>query len=419
MEAKAPHIVILGAGFGGLTFCEHFPNTSARLTLVDRQNHHLFQPLLYQVASAGLSAPDIAQPIRSILSDKPNITVLMDAVTDINLKERQITSASNVLHYDYLVFALGGMTSYFGHPEWEQFAPGLKSLDDAMRIRREVLYAFENAEDEPDPKRVQQLLTIVVVGGGPTGVELAGTFAELARYVLTKDFRHIDPRRAKIILIEASPRVLAQFPESLSAKTVEQLQALGVEVRTATRVKNITKGRVELETGEILAENIIWAAGVAASPLTKKIGVPLDKGGRVLVNPDLSLPEHPEVFAIGDMALVLDENGKPVPGVSPAAMQMAQHVSGIIDDELVWGRKERKPFKYWDKGTMATIGRSAAVAKIGRFEFSGFIAWLMWLVIHLIFLVGFRNKISVLMQWTYSYFTYKRGARIITGHHDA
>ena len=260
---------------------------------------------------------------------------------------------------------------------------------------------------------------VVVVGGGPTGVELAGTFAELARYVLTKDFRHIDPRRAKIILIEASPRVLAQFPESLSAKTVEQLQALGVEVRTATRVKNITKGRVELETGEILAENIIWAAGVAASPLTKKIGVPLDKGGRVLVNPDLSLPEHPEVFAIGDMALVLDENGKPVPGVSPAAMQMAQHVSGIIDDELVWGRKERKPFKYWDKGTMATIGRSAAVAKIGRFEFSGFIAWLMWLVIHLIFLVGFRNKISVLMQWTYSYFTYKRGARIITGHHDA
>ena len=265
---------------------------------------------------------------------------------------------------------------------------------------------------------MRQLLTIVVVGGGPTGVELAGTFAELARFVLNKDFRHIDPRRAHIILIEAGPRVLAQFPESLSAKTLEQLQALGVDVRVNTRVKNISKGRVELETCEILAENIIWGAGVAASPLTKKLGVPLDKAGRVMVNPDLSLPQYPEVFAIGDMALVLGEDGKPVPGVSPAAMQMAQHVSRIIDDELVWGPKKRPPFKYWDKGTMATIGRSAAVAKIGKLEFSGFIAWLMWLVIHLIFLVGFRNKISVLMQWTYSYFTYKRGARIITGHDE-
>jgi NADH:ubiquinone reductase (H+-translocating) len=416
MDAKVPHIVILGAGFGGLAFCEHFPNPHARLTIVDRQNHHLFQPLLYQVASAGLSAPDIAQPIRSILSHKKNITVLMDTVNDVNLTEKRVVLSGATLDYDYLVIGLGGVTSYFGHPEWEQFAPGLKSIDDAVKIRGQVLYAFENAEDEPDDKKIQQLLTIVVVGGGPTGVELAGTFAELARFVLNKDFRHIDPRRARVILIEAGPRVLAQFSEELSRKTMDQLHKLGVEVRTNTRVKNITQGKVELEGEEILAENIIWAAGVGASPLTKKLNVPLDKAGRIIVLPDLSLPEHPEVFAVGDLALVLDEHQKPVPGVSPAAIQMAQHVSRLIDDELVWGRKERAPFKYWDKGTMATIGRSAAVAKIGKFEFSGFLAWLMWLGVHLIFLVGFRNKIAVLMQWSYSYLTYKRGARIITGH---
>lgn len=411
------HIVVLGAGFGGLTFCQNFENSSARITLVDRTNHHVFQPLLYQVASAGLSAPDIAQPIRAILAEKPNLTVLMENVVDIRLNEKQVALENKTLTYDYLVFALGSGTGYFGHPEWEQFAPGLKTLDDALRIRREILLAFEKAETETDAAKREQLLTIVVVGGGPTGVELAGAFAELRRHVLARDFDHIDPTKARVILIEASPRVLSHLSEHLSESTQEQLERLGVEVRTATRVKDITSKRVELTTGEIIhAENIIWAAGVAASPLTKKLGVELDKSGRIKVNPDLSVPNHPEVFAIGDMALVFNPDGLQVPGVSPAAMQMARHVARVIQNELNFSHRIDRPrFKYWDKGTMATIGRSAAVAKIGNLEFSGFFAWLAWLFVHLIFLVGFRNKISVLMSWAYSYFTYKRGSRIITG----
>ena len=415
METK--HIVVLGAGFGGLTFCQDFANPSARVTLIDRQNHHLFQPLLYQVASAGLSAPDIAQPIRSILTDKPTLVVLMENVVDVNLLERRVTLENKQLDYDYLVLALGGATSYFGHPEWEPFAPGLKTLDDALRIRCGILFAFEKAETETDPAKREQLLTMVVVGGGPTGVELAGAFAELRRHVLARDFDHIDPTKARVILIEASPRILSHLPEHLSENAQEQLEKLGVEVRLNTRVQNIASKCVELVGGEMIhAENTIWAAGVAASPLTKKLGVELDRAGRVKVNPDLSLPDHPEVFAIGDLALVMDEDGKPVPGVSPAAMQMAGHVSNIIREELSFpGRMERPAFKYWDKGTMATIGRSAAVAKIKSFEFTGYFAWLAWLFIHLIFLVGFRNKVSVLLSWAYSYVTYKRGSRIITG----
>ncbi len=411
------NIVVLGAGFGGLTFCQHFEHPSASVTLIDRQNHHLFQPLLYQVASAGLSATDIAQPIRSILSDKPNLMVLMENVIAIHPDAKEVVLENRQLNYDYLVLALGCGTGYFGHPEWEPFAPGLKTLDDALRIRRQILFAFEKAETETDPAKREQLLTIVVIGGGPTGVELAGAFAELRSHVLARDFNHIDPTKARIILIEASARVLSHLPEHLSESTNEQLHKLGVEVRSNTRVKDITSQCVELTTGEMIhAENIIWAAGVAASPLTKKLGAELDRAGRVKVNPDLSLPNHPEVFAIGDIAFVLNEDGTQVPGVSPAAMQMARHVSGIIRDELNSpGSAGRPRFKYWDKGTMATIGRSAAVAKIKGFEFDGFFAWLAWLFIHLIFLVGFRNKISVLMSWAYSYFTYKRGSRIITG----
>ncbi|MBC8002644.1 MAG: NAD(P)/FAD-dependent oxidoreductase [Opitutaceae bacterium] len=417
METKQPHIVVLGAGFGGLTFCKNFNHPSARVTLVDRQNHHLFQPLLYQVATAGLSAPEIAQPIRSILSDRPNVSVLLDNVVDIDLTARRVILEKASLNYDHLVIGLGGVTSYFGHPEWEQFAPGLKSLDDAMQIRRQILLAFERAEMEADRAEHDRLMTIVVVGGGPTGVELAGAFAELSQHVLKADFRHIDASQARVVLIEASPRILSHLSPELSASAREQLEAIGVEVRTGTMVKSISEARVEFADGQvILAENIIWAAGVSASPLTQKLGVELDRAGRVKVKADLSLPDHPEVFAIGDMALVLDENGKPVPGVSPAAMQMAKHVADIIRDEIDGpGHGTRPNFKYWDKGTMATIGRSAAVAKVGDFEFSGFIAWLAWLGIHLLFLVGFRNKIAVLLQWTYSYFTYKRGARIITG----
>jgi NADH dehydrogenase len=417
-ENTSPHVVVLGAGFGGLTFCQHFHHAGAQVTLVDRANHHLFQPLLYQVATAGLSAPDIAQPIRSILAARPEVTVLMDRVRDLNLASREVFLEKSALKFDYLVLALGGRTSYFGHPEWERFAPGLKTLDDALRIRSRVLRAFEKAENTADPAERAALLTIVVVGGGPTGVELAGAFAELARKVLKRDFRRIDPAQARIILLEAAPGVLGHLPPDLAERARGQLESLGVQVRTSTRVSDIQPGEVKLATGEIIrAENIIWAAGVAAVPLTSKLGTELDRSGRVKVNPDLSLPGHPDVFAIGDIALVLQENGHPVPGVSPAAMQMARHVARIVGDEmdLGRGRAPRPPFKYWDKGTMATIGRSAAVAWIGRLHCSGFFAWLAWLLVHLIFLIGFRNRIAVLFQWTYSYFTYKRGARIITG----
>jgi len=415
---KIPRVVVLGAGFGGLTFCQHFRHPAAEVTVVDRTNHHLFQPLLYQVAAAGLSAPEIAQPIRAILSPRRNVTVLLDKVMDLNLADKRVLLETTTLSYDYLVLALGGRTSYFGHPEWEQFAPGLKTLDDALRIRSRVLLAFERAENTANAVERTRLMTIVIVGGGPTGVELAGAFAELARTVLNRDFRRIDPTHARIILIEASPVVLSHLPPDLAASATRQLSRLGVQVRVSTRVKNMREGEVELESGEIIrAENILWAAGVAASPLTQKLGVETDRAGRVKVNPDLSVPDHPEVFAIGDMALVVQENGHPVPGVSPAAMQMARHVVRIIDAELAGGggAPPRPPFRYRDRGTMATIGRSAAVAWIGRLKISGWLAWLAWLLIHLIFLIGFRNKLAVLLQWAYSYFAYKRSARIITG----
>jgi NADH dehydrogenase len=414
---KTFHVVVLGAGFGGLAFCKHFQLPHARVTVVDRTNHHLFQPLLYQVAACGLSAPDIAQPIRSIVSDRPDITVLLNQVVNFDLRQRKVFLKTNTLDYDYLVLAMGGRTGYFGHTEWEPFAPGLKTLDDALRIRSRILLAFEKAENESVIAEHDKLLTIVVVGGGPTGVELAGSFAELTRTVLNRDFRRIDPTQARIILIEGSPFVLSHLPQDLSQSAKRQLEALGVQVRTSTPVKSIREGEVELAGGEIIrAANILWAAGVSATPLTEKLGVELDKAGRVKVNPDLSLPGHAEVFAIGDMALVFQEDGKPVPGVSPAAMQMGRHVAQIIENEIHPGSKRvsRPAFKYWDKGTMATIGRSAAVAWIGKFKFSGLLAWLAWLFIHLIFLIGFRNRLAVLFQWTYSYFSYKRSARIIT-----
>jgi len=446
VNENAPvHVVVLGAGFGGLTFCQHFRHPNARITVVDRTNHHLFQPLLYQVAACGLSAPEIAQPIRGILSRRRDITVLFNQAVDFDLGGRRVLLEKGELNYDYLVLGMGGQTGYFGHPEWERFAPGLKTLDDALRIRSQILLAFEKAENETDPVERDRLMTIVVVGGGPTGVELAGAFAELARTVLNRDFRHIDPGKAHIILIEGSPLVLSHLPQDLSASAQRQLQALGVQIRNNIHVKDIRSGEVALDNGEVIrAGTVIWAAGVSATPLTKKLGVELDKAGRVKVNADLSVPGHPEIFAIGDLALVLQENGKPVPGVSPAAMQMGRHVAKLIETEIESGKPPARPlatlspsdgerdrargnqqkeisdspsrpaFKYWDKGTMATIGRSAAVAWIGRFKFSGYLAWLAWLFIHLIFLVGFRNRLAVLFQWTWSYFSYKRSARIIT-----
>ncbi|HLX72151.1 MAG TPA: NAD(P)/FAD-dependent oxidoreductase [Verrucomicrobiae bacterium] len=416
-ENKMYHIVVLGAGFGGLEFCKRFRDANARITIVDRANHHLFQPLLYQVATSGLSAPDIAQPVRAIFSHRQDITVLLDRVEDFDLANKKVFLEENTLDYDYLLLALGSQTGYFGHPEWERFAPGLKTIDDALRIRSNVLMAFEKAENEKEAAQRDKLLTIVIVGAGPTGVELAGAFAELARTVLKRDFRHIDPSRAKIILLEGAPDVLSHLAPELSESAKRQLEHLGVQVRTSTLVKNIRDGEVELQNGEVIrAGNILWTAGVLATPLAKKLGAELDKAGRVKVKPDLSLPNHPEVFVIGDMATVLRENGKPVPGVSPAAMQMGRHVARIIEDEidLGVGRSPRPPFKYWDKGTMATIGRSAAVAEVGKFQFSGLLAWLAWLFIHLYFLIGFRNRLAVMFQWAYSYFAYKRSARIIT-----
>lgn len=414
-NANLPHILVLGAGFGGLKFCQKFPPGRARITLVDRQNHHLFQPLLYQVASAGLSAPEIAQPIRAILSKLEQVTVLMDEVRHLDFATRRVKLATTTLDYDYLVLALGGVTSYFGHPEWEVFAPGLKSLEDALRIRSRILRAFERAEAEPDASERRRLMTMVVAGGGPTGVELAGAIAELARRVLRSDFRRIDPRQARVILVEAGPRLLAHLSLKSSASARRQLERLGVEVRTECPVQDIQHHRVFLADEEIEAANIIWAAGVSAAPLTRQLGVELDRAGRIKVQPDLSVPGHPEVFAIGDLALVLDQAGRPVPGVSPAAMQMAAHTARLIAAEIAQpGAGPRPAFHYWDKGSMATIGRSAAVAEFRGLKLSGWPAWLAWLGVHLIFLIGFRNKLAVLMQWTYSYFTYRRGARIIT-----
>jgi NADH dehydrogenase len=414
---KSFHIVVLGAGFGGLTFCKSFHSPNARITLVDRTNHHLFQPLLYQVATCALSATDVAQPIRAILSHRPDITVLLDKAAGFDLAQKKVLLEKSALDYDYLVLALGGHTGYFGHHEWEQFAPGLKTLNDALRLRSRILFAFEKAENETDPLEHDRLMTIVVVGGGPTGVELAGSFAELTRTVMNLDFRRIDPAQAHVILLEGGPRILSHLPPDLSEKARWQLIHLGVNVKTDTQVKSIREGVVELANGNIIkAGNIVWAAGVASTPLTKKLGCELDRSGRVKVAPDLSLPGHPEIFAIGDLALVLQADGKPVPGVSPAAMQMGNHVAKIIEAELNAGAnpRPRPPFKYWDKGTMATIGRSAAVAQIGKIKLSGYPAWLAWLFVHLIFLVGFRNRIAVLFQWAYSYFSNRRSARIIT-----
>lgn len=416
--ARLPHVVVLGAGFGGLAFAQHFPSHVARVTVVDRQNHHLFQPLLYQVATAGLAAPDIAQPIRHILRDKPNLVVQLGDVQRIDLSARRVELDTGVLDYDWLVIALGSRTTYFGHDEWERFAPGLKTLDDATQLRRRMLLAYERAEVESDPQRRAELMTTVVVGGGPTGVELAGTFAELARTVLYRDFDHIDARQARILLVEGGPRVLPQFPPDLSESAHRQLTKLGVEVRVNTLVQAIRDGEVQLGDEVICAGNLVWAAGVGAVPITKSLGVETDRAGRIKVRPDFSLPGHPRVFAIGDLASLVDANGVIVPGVAQGAMQAGHHVAREIAYDLTTRERapeERAAFRYRDKGNMATIGRSKAVAQIGKLHLRGFPAWAAWLAIHLIFLIGFRNRVSVFIQWVYAYFFHQRGARIITG----
>ncbi|MDF1752021.1 MAG: NAD(P)/FAD-dependent oxidoreductase [Verrucomicrobiales bacterium] len=417
---NAPHIVVLGGGFAGIEFCKALKNQPVRITLVDRQNHHLFQPLLYQVASAGLAAPEIAHPIRSIFSDFDNVDVILDEVTAIQLKEKSVSLRDgDSLDYDYLIIGLGVKTGYFGNNEWKKHAPGLKTINDALRIRREILLAFEKAETCEDEADRQRYMTTVVVGGGPTGVELAGAFAEIARHVLKSDFRKIDTSTARIFLVEAAPRLLTMYDEKLSDYTEKKLTSLGVTVKVNTMVKSISDRSVDLGTETIEAGNIIWAAGVEAPKVTRDLGVELDTGGRIVVEGDLSVPGFPEVFALGDIAHCIDQAGKRVPGLCPAAIQMGKHAAKVIADELgttpAKGYPVRKQFRYFDKGSMATIGRSAAVAESNGMKFDGFIAWLMWLFIHLLFLVGFRNKAAVLLQWIYAYARYRRGARIITG----
>jgi len=410
-------IVVLGAGFAGLAFTRALKHKDAEITLIDRQNHHLFQPLLYQVATAGLSMPDVAEPVRTIFQKRGDVNVLMADVESIDVANKRVTLKDfDPLDYDYLVVGMGMVNAYFGHPEWAQHSIGLKSLDEARRIRRQILHAYERAEATKDLEERKRLMTHVVIGGGPTGVEMAGAISELTKRVFKKDFRSIRPEDSRIILVEAAPKILGPYTEASSAKATEDLKGLGVEVLTNAPVKNVRAGEVELEDQTIESKSIIWTAGVEANPVLRSIPAEFDRQGRISVEKDTSLPGYPEVFVIGDVANMTDAKGKKVPGVSPAAMQMGRHAAKIIKKELKEFRsipvKERKPFKYFDKGTMATIGRSKAVAEVGGLKFSGPFAWVLWLAVHLIFLVGFRNKAAVLLQWAYAYIGYRPGARV-------
>lgn len=416
-----PRVVIIGAGFGGLNAARALAKAPVKITLIDRRNYHTFQPLLYQVATAGLSPGEIAAPVRSIFRGHKNIEVLMAEVTGFDLDRRTVHADDVEIPYDYLIVAAGASHAYFGHDDWEPFAPGLKTIEDAIEIRRRVLLAFELAERQASTGETANPLNFVVVGGGPTGVELAGTLAEIARHALSHEFRSIDPARTHILLLEGGPRILAAYAEDLSWSAQEQLKRLGVEVRTSTVVTRIEAGAVYLGDTRIPATVILWAAGVAASDLGEKLGAPVDRAGRVLVQPDLSLPGHPDVFVVGDLASLKDERGNMLPGVAPVAIQEGQFVAKLIRKET--GNREarsvavgsRAPFHYWDKGSLATIGRAAAVAEFGKIHISGFVAWLSWLFVHIFFLIGFRNRLLVFIQWAWSYFTYERGARLITG----
>ncbi|MBV8050135.1 MAG: NAD(P)/FAD-dependent oxidoreductase [Acidobacteriaceae bacterium] len=416
MAPNQPRVVIIGAGFGGLRAARKLAHCPVHVTLIDRKNHHVFQPLLYQVATAGLSPGEIAAPIRWIVRDQQNIEVLLGEVQDFDLANRVVKLHDLEIAYDYLIVAAGATHGYFGHPEWEPFAPGLKTIEDAIEIRRRVLLAFELAEREAASAEPVLPLNFVIVGGGPTGVELAGTLAEVSRHVLAHEFHAIDPKRARIILVEGGPRILPAYAEDLSRSAAEQLQTLGVEVRTATMVTKVEPAAVWIGDMRLPAGVILWAAGVATSPLGRKLGVPVDRTGRVLVNPDLSIPGHPEIFVIGDLAAFKDKKGNMLPGVAPVALQEGLAAAQNIERDV--NREPREPFHYFDKGSLATIGRNAAVAQFGKVHLSGFIAWLSWLFIHIFFLIGFRNRIIVLFQWAWSYLTYERGARLITGNEE-
>ena len=415
MNQKTPEVVIVGGGFGGLNAAQKLSKYPVTITVVDRKNHHTFQPLLYQVATAGLSPGEIAAPMRGVLRRQENVRVLMGEAVGFDLEHRLVRLGDgSSIPYDYLVLAAGATHSYFGHPEWEKLAPGLKELEDATEIRRRVLLAFELAERRASMTGKAEPVHFVIVGGGPTGVELAGTLAEIARKTMTGNFKYINPRDTRILLIEGGPRVLPAYPPDLSASAERQLRELGVEVMTSTMVTAIEPGQVKVGEQIYPSTVTLWAAGVAASELGKALGVETDKPGRVIVNPDLSVPGHPEVFVIGDLANFKDQKtGKPLPGVAPVAIQQGQFVAKNIGRSLKG--EPREEFHYWDKGTMATIGRAAAVADLGRLHFSGLIAWLMWLFVHLMYLVGFRNRLLVFIEWGWSYMTYQRSARLITG----
>jgi NADH dehydrogenase len=410
-----PHVLVVGGGFGGLTLVQSLAGAPVRVTLVDRTNHHTFQPLLYQVAMAGLSPAEIAQPIRAIVRAQENATVLMAAVSRIDLGARRAhLEDGGHIDWDFLVVACGAETSYFGHDAWREVAPGLKSIEDAVSIRNRVLVAFELAERERDPRKREELLSFAVIGGGPTGVELAGALAELSKFVLDRDFRHIDPSSAKVRLLEAGPRILPTFPSDLSEAAVAQLHELGVEVRTGARVTSIEPGQLVLGPERMPCSVVLWAAGVRAEPLTGTLGVPLDKMGRVVVDKDLTIPGHPRAFVIGDAARLDDAKGQPLPGVSPVAMQQARTVARSIRRAMVG--KDLVVFDYFDKGSMATIGRSRAIAMMDRMHMTGLVAWLAWLVVHIFYLIGFKNRLVVLITWAWSYVTYRRGARLVTGY---
>jgi NADH dehydrogenase len=407
-------VVIVGGGFGGLNAARAFKNSPVRVTLVDKSNHHLFQPLLYQVATAGLSPADIAAPIRAVVSGETNVEVILGEVIGIAPQKKMIFLGDRTLSYDYLVIATGARHSYFGHTHWEDYAPGLKAIPDATRIRRKILLAFEHAESEPDPAKKSALLTFAIVGAGPTGVELSGAISELSHVAIAKDFRHIDPKQTRIILIEAGPRILASFSPYLAERAARKLRSFGVEIMTNARVEQVDEEGVMVGGERIAAGNVIWAAGVFASPAGKWLNAEMDRSGRVKVNPDLTVPGHPDIYVIGDTSTLSppENEGKPLPGVAPVAMQEGRYVARAITKRI----KGKTPvrFRYYDKGNLATVGRAFAIVEFKGFKAAGFFAWILWLLVHIYYLIGFRNRVVVLIEWAWAYLTFQRGARLIT-----
>jgi NADH:ubiquinone reductase (H+-translocating) len=411
-SAKKPRVIIVGSGFGGLEAAKKLACKDVHVTVIDRTNYHLFQPLLYQVATAALSPADIAAPVRAVLSKCRNVEVILAEVQSVDVDAKKVKTVDLDIDYDYLILATGARHSYFGHDEWETLAPGLKSLEDAIELRRRILLAFEYAEKITDEAARRAALNFVIIGGGPTGVEMAGAIAEISRHTLAKNFRHIDPSQARVILIEGEPRLLAAYPEDLSASARKQLEDLGVEVRTGARATNLTEQGVQVNGEFIPCRVKIWAAGNTASFVGKTLGAPVDRCGRVIVNDDLTIPGHPGVQVIGDLANFPHQTGQPLPGISPVAMQQGRHAARNVL-AMTRGRKPQR-FRYWDKGTMATIGRNKAVADLRFMHLSGLPAWLAWLFVHIVFLVGFRNRLVVLFQWAWAYLTFDKGARLIT-----